>query len=39
MDEMISKGTPEQIKRVTEAFFKMKKFDITTNDVKVLFKK
>ncbi|MDW8545399.1 VOC family protein [Staphylococcus pseudoxylosus] len=30
MDEMISKGTPEQIKRVTEALLKMKKFDIAT---------
>ncbi len=28
MDEMMSKGTPEQITRVTEAFLKMKKFDI-----------
>ncbi|MEK7571262.1 MAG: VOC family protein [Patescibacteria group bacterium] len=28
MDEMMDKGTPEQIARVTEAFLKMKKFDI-----------
>ena len=28
MEEMMSKGTPEQIARVTEAFLKMKKFDI-----------
>lgn len=28
MDEMMEKGSPEQIKRVTEAFLKMKKFDI-----------
>lgn len=28
MDEMMSKGTSEQIKRVTEAFLKMKKFDL-----------
>lgn len=28
MDEMIGKGTPEQIARVTQAFLKMKKFDI-----------
>lgn len=28
MDEMMSKGTKEQIKRLTEAFLKMKKFDI-----------
>lgn len=28
MDEMMSKGTPEQIVRVTGAFLKMKKFDI-----------
>jgi predicted 3-demethylubiquinone-9 3-methyltransferase (glyoxalase superfamily) len=28
MDEIMSKGTPEQIARVTEAFLKMKKFDI-----------
>jgi predicted 3-demethylubiquinone-9 3-methyltransferase (glyoxalase superfamily) len=28
MDEMMSKGTPEQIARVTQAFLKMKKFDI-----------
>ena len=30
MDEMMREGTPEQIKRVTEAFLKMKKFDIAT---------
>jgi predicted 3-demethylubiquinone-9 3-methyltransferase (glyoxalase superfamily) len=28
MDEMMSKGTPEQLKRVTNAFLKMKKFDL-----------
>lgn len=28
MDEMMTKGNPEQIKRVTQAFLKMKKFDI-----------
>lgn len=28
MDEMMRKGTKEQIARVTEAFLKMKKFDI-----------
>ncbi|SDE68961.1 Glyoxalase superfamily enzyme, possibly 3-demethylubiquinone-9 3-methyltransferase [Paenibacillus sp. UNCCL117] len=28
MEEMMSKGTPEQIQRVTEAFLKMKRFDI-----------
>jgi len=28
MGEMMTKGTPEQIARVTEAFLKMKKFDI-----------
>jgi predicted 3-demethylubiquinone-9 3-methyltransferase (glyoxalase superfamily) len=28
MDEMMSKGTPEQISRVTHAFLKMKKFSI-----------
>lgn len=28
MDEMMGKGTPEQIARVTQAFLKMKKFDI-----------
>ena len=28
MDEMMSKGSPEQIARVTQAFLKMKKFDI-----------
>jgi predicted 3-demethylubiquinone-9 3-methyltransferase (glyoxalase superfamily) len=30
MTEMMSTGTPEQIARVTEAFMKMKKFDIQT---------
>jgi predicted 3-demethylubiquinone-9 3-methyltransferase (glyoxalase superfamily) len=28
MDEMMSKGTPEQIERVTQAFLPMKKFDL-----------
>ena len=28
MDDMVEKGTPEQLKRVTEAFLKMKKFDV-----------
>ncbi len=28
MDEMMSKGTPEQIARVTQAFLKIKKFDL-----------
>lgn len=28
MDEMMSKGTPEQVKRVTQAFLGMKKFDL-----------
>lgn len=28
MDEMMKNGTPEQINRVTQAFLKMKKFDI-----------
>jgi len=28
MDEMMTKGSKEQIARVTEAFLKMKKFDI-----------
>lgn len=28
MDEMVQKGTPEQLRRVTQAFLKMKKFDI-----------
>ncbi|MFZ5424561.1 MAG: VOC family protein [Patescibacteria group bacterium] len=28
MDEMMNKGTPDQINRVTQAFLKMKKFDI-----------
>jgi predicted 3-demethylubiquinone-9 3-methyltransferase (glyoxalase superfamily) len=30
MDRMMSKGTPEQIARVTQAFLPMKKFDIAT---------
>lgn len=30
MTEMLSEGTPEQIARVTEAFMKMKKFDLAT---------
>lgn len=30
MDDMLEKGTPEQIDRVTEAFLQMKKFDIET---------
>lgn len=30
MNEMMSKGTPEQAKRVTESFLKMKKFDLAT---------
>lgn len=30
MDEMMSQGTPEQMARVTEAFLKMKKFDVAT---------
>lgn len=30
MDEMMGKGTPEQQARVTQAFLKMKKFDIAT---------
>jgi predicted 3-demethylubiquinone-9 3-methyltransferase (glyoxalase superfamily) len=30
MGEMMTKGTPEQVARVTEAFMKMKKFDIAT---------
>ncbi len=30
MTEMMSTGTPEQIKRVTDAFMQMKKFDIAT---------
>ena len=29
LDEMMRNGTPEQIARVTEAFLKMKKFDLT----------
>jgi predicted 3-demethylubiquinone-9 3-methyltransferase (glyoxalase superfamily) len=29
MDEMMSKGTPEQLERLTKAFLKMKKFDLT----------
>ena len=28
MDEMLENGSEEQIKRVTEAFLKMKKFDL-----------
>ena len=28
MDEMMAKGTPEQLERVTQAFLKMKKFDL-----------
>ena len=28
MNEMMKKGTPEQMARVTQAFMKMKKFDI-----------
>jgi len=28
MDEMMTKGSKEQIARVTEVFLKMKKFDI-----------
>lgn len=28
MDEMMSKGTPEQLERVTKTFLKMKKFDL-----------
>ena len=28
MDEMMRNGTPEQIARVTQAFLKMKKFDL-----------
>ncbi|MFB9989727.1 VOC family protein [Bacillus benzoevorans] len=28
MDEMMSKGTPEQLERVTKAFLKMKKFEL-----------
>ena len=28
MDEMMRDGTPEQIARVTQAFLKMKKFDL-----------
>jgi predicted 3-demethylubiquinone-9 3-methyltransferase (glyoxalase superfamily) len=28
MNEMLEKGTPEQLARVTEAFLKMKKFNI-----------
>jgi predicted 3-demethylubiquinone-9 3-methyltransferase (glyoxalase superfamily) len=30
MDDMLQKGTPEQIARVTQAFLKMKKFDLAT---------
>ncbi|MNB98441.1 3-demethylubiquinone-9 3-methyltransferase [compost metagenome] len=29
MDELLGKGTPEQIARVTKAFMQMKKFDLT----------
>lgn len=28
MDEMMTRGTPEQLERVTQAFLKMKKFDL-----------
>jgi predicted 3-demethylubiquinone-9 3-methyltransferase (glyoxalase superfamily) len=28
MERMMSEGTPEQLARVTQAFLKMKKFDI-----------
>jgi predicted 3-demethylubiquinone-9 3-methyltransferase (glyoxalase superfamily) len=28
MNEMLEKGTPEQLARVTQAFLRMKKFDI-----------
>jgi predicted 3-demethylubiquinone-9 3-methyltransferase (glyoxalase superfamily) len=28
MNEMLEQGTPEQLARVTQAFLKMKKFDI-----------
>lgn len=28
MNEMMSKGSKEQIERITEAFLKMKKFDL-----------
>jgi predicted 3-demethylubiquinone-9 3-methyltransferase (glyoxalase superfamily) len=30
MGEMMEKGTPEQTARITEAFLKMKKFDVAT---------
>lgn len=30
LDEMMAHGSPEQLKRVTEAFLKMRKFDIAT---------
>jgi predicted 3-demethylubiquinone-9 3-methyltransferase (glyoxalase superfamily) len=30
MDRMMTEGTPEQVQRVTQAFLKMKKFDIAT---------
>jgi hypothetical protein len=30
MEVMMSQGSPEQIRRVTEAFLTMKKFDIAT---------
>jgi hypothetical protein len=29
MGEMMTKGSPEQIKRITETFLPMKKFDLT----------
>jgi predicted 3-demethylubiquinone-9 3-methyltransferase (glyoxalase superfamily) len=29
MNEMLETGTPEQLARVTQAFLKMKKFDIS----------
>lgn len=30
LDEMMRQGTPEQVQRVTQAFLKMKKFDLAT---------
>lgn len=30
MDDMMENGSPKQLKKVTEAFLKMKKFDIET---------
>lgn len=33
MDEMMQTGTPEQIARVTQAFLKMKKFDLAELDL------